>query len=46
MNQLRSAPEGKRLCVRTTDSAFFGHPEVIPERDIRFEFERDEIALA
>src|SRR6266849_1314452 len=32
--------------LRTTHSAFFGHPEVIPARDIRFEFERDEIALA
>jgi hypothetical protein len=31
--------------LRTNHSPFFRHPEVIPERDIRFEFERDEIAL-
>ena len=36
----------KRLCVAHDPLSLFGHPEVIPERDIRFEFEQDEIALA
>ena len=35
----------KRLCVAHDPLSLFGHPEV-PERDIRFEFEQDEIALA